>query len=153
MYSWVSGQVLSACGKSHSTVTRSSPIRSSISKPAASSSAQNQKLRCSTSTGCSSSSVQPPVKSRYRKQCSTRSSSEGTPPTPPSEMAIRRPGKRSATFENSQSVVAMIEPTKNSAVVTSGGASEEPPTRDDAEPTCSDRVVSVSSQACRTGSQ
>src|SRR5665647_1494537 len=82
-----------------------------------------------------------------------RSMSAGTQPMPPSEMAILSLGKRTGTFENSQSLVVMMDPTKNREVTTSGGASDEPVVTADADPTCSERVVPVSSQALNSGSQ
>jgi hypothetical protein len=51
MTSWVSGQVPSPWGKSHSTITFSTPMRWRVSIVDGSSSVQNQKFRFSTSPG------------------------------------------------------------------------------------------------------
>ncbi len=86
-----------------------------------SSSAQNQKLRRSTSLGVSSTSRHVGrYPSWYLKQWSSRSMIPATQPMPPSERQILMSGKRTGIFEYSQSTALYMPYAKNSTATDLG---------------------------------
>src|SRR3954469_21591782 len=72
---------------------------------------------------------------------------------PPSERHSFRSGKRSATFEYSQSTAANMAQPKNSTPMVSDGAPVDVAGADDDDPTCRETTVSVSGHAGGNGSQ
>ena len=72
---------------------------------------------------------------------------------PPSDRQILRSGKRTGSFEYSQSTAANIAQPKNSTPIVSAGASDEVIGALDDEPTCRHTTVPVSAQASMNGSQ
>src|SRR4051812_1198706 len=84
---------------------------------------------------------------------SSRSSSAGTQPMPPSERQMRMSGWRTGTSEYSQSTAANIAYPKNSTPITSGGASADVDGEVPDDPMCRLITVWVSAHASMNGSQ
>src|SRR5271167_666659 len=77
----------------------------------------------------------------------------GTHPSPPSDMATFRRGKRSGTPDHSHSPAAMSAFTGKSVGSSSNGGSGDGSAAHPEAPVCRQTTVEVSSQAAKKGSQ
>src|SRR6478752_10625298 len=76
-----------------------------------------------------------------------------THPIPPSERQMRMSGKRTGTFEYSQSTALYMPYAPNRTAGISGGASSDVVGDVPDEPTCRQSTVPVSAHAAKSGSQ